>query len=145
MINLLRKPLKKKARVRVLFVCMGNLCRSPTAQAVLEKLARDAGLEGLVNADSAGTRAYYKGEPPDQRAQAAAVRRGYDLSGQRARRATESDFEHFDYVLAMDHDTLAHLTEICPPGEESKLRLLMEYAATRRQAEVPDPYFGNRG
>lgn len=133
---------KKQYRVKVLFVCMGNICRSPTAQGVFNKLVEEAGLGHLIDIDSAGTHAYHIGEPPDPRAQKAARSRGIDLSRQRARRASSHDFEVYDYVLAMDRDNHAVLTEICPAGHEEKLRLLMEYAPELQIAEVPDPYYG---
>src|SRR5256886_5542975 len=93
----------------VLFVCTGNICRSPTAEAIFRKLAADAGMAGAVTADSAGTHAYHVGEPPDPRAQAAAAKRGYDLSALRARRIEGADFRRFDLVLAMDQDHCAIL------------------------------------
>jgi protein-tyrosine phosphatase len=128
--------------VRVLFVCMGNICRSPTAQGVFMKLVIDEGLAQQIESDSAGTHAYHVGEPPDRRARETAWRRGIDLSGQRARRALAEDFERFDYVLAMDQDNHRALSAICPPGLESRLRLFMDYAPHLGRREVPDPYYG---
>lgn len=129
-------------RVRVLFVCMGNICRSPTAQGVFAKLVMEEGLGHLIEIDSAGTHAYHTGEPPDPRARQTAQRRGIDLSTQRARRAIAEDFEAFDYVLAMDEDNHRALSELCPPGYETKLRLFMDYAPHLEYREVPDPYYG---
>ncbi len=129
-------------QVKVLFVCMGNICRSPTAHGVFDKRVRDAGLQEQVLTDSAGTHAYHIGEPPDARAQATALRRGVDLSGQRARRVAPEDFEHFDYVLAMDQENYELLGEICPAEHRRKLRMFMEFAPERPEREVPDPYFG---
>lgn len=129
-------------RVRVLFVCMGNICRSPTAQGVFTKLVMDEGLSHLIEIDSAGTHAYHIGEPPDPRARQTAQRRGIDLSRQRARRAIAEDFEAFDYVLAMDEANHRALSELCPPGFETRLSLFMDYAPHREQREVPDPYYG---
>jgi len=128
--------------VRVLFVCMGNICRSPTAQGLFRRLLRGEGIERLVQVDSAGTHAYHVGEPPDRRAQEAARRRGVDLSSLRARRIAPEDFAHFDYILAMDQDNYLSLLEICPPGYEGKLQLYMDYAPELRIREVPDPYYG---
>ncbi len=135
------------AKVRVLFVCMGNICRSPTAQGVFGKLVAEAGLLEQIEIDSAGTHAYHVGEPPDPRAQETALRRGIDLAPLRARRATPQDFERFDYVLAMDQDNYRALSSICPPGGgfEQRLALLMDYAPQARVREVPDPYYGGAG
>ncbi len=128
--------------VKVLFVCMGNLCRSPLSQGVLEKLVSDAGLSDMIYVDSAGTHTYYIDYPPDKRAQTAAKKRGYNLSHQRARTAVELDFETFDYVVAMDYDNIDYLNSICPPGKEGKLNLFMEFASNRSLKEIPDPYYG---
>ena len=129
-------------RVRVLFVCTGNICRSPTAEGIFLKLVRDAGVENRVVADSAGTHGYHVGEPPDDRTCQAATRRGYDLSTLRARKFERSDFHHFDLVLAMDGDNHAHLARVAPPGEAHKLKMMMEYARRYGEREVPDPYYG---
>ncbi|HMM87272.1 low molecular weight protein-tyrosine-phosphatase [Azohydromonas sp.] len=129
-------------KLRVLFVCMGNICRSPTAEAVLRGLATRRGLAHRLDADSAGTHGAHAGEPPDARAQAHGARRGYDLAPLRARRVQTDDFERFELVLAMDRDNLAHLRSICPPGGEARLRLLMEFARRHVVDEVPDPYYG---
>lgn len=128
--------------VKVLFVCMGNICRSPTAQGVFFKLLRQEGLTELVYVDSAGTHAYHVGEPPDERAIAAALKRGIDLRALRARTALPADFEQFDYVLAMDRQNYRHLRTICPAGLEHKLKLFLEYAPHLDESEVPDPYYG---
>lgn len=130
--------------VKVLFVCMGNICRSPMSQGVFEKLVENAGLSESIHIDSAGTHAYHVDNPPDKRAQDAASKRGYDLKAQRARRATESDFEEFDYVVAMDFLNLEHLYELCPAGREHKVKLFMDFAESRMEEEVPDPYYGAR-
>jgi protein-tyrosine phosphatase len=127
--------------VRVLFVCLGNICRSPTAEGVFRKLVVDEGLVEHIEIDSAGTHAYHVDEPPDRRAQVAALRRGVDISGLRGRQATTADIERFDYVLAMDRENYENLMDICPVGHEHKVRLFMEFAPHRPQ-EVPDPYFG---
>lgn len=129
-------------RIKVLFVCMGNICRSPTAQGVFGKVVREADLANRIAIDSAGTHAYHIDEPPDPRAQRTARARGIDLAHQRARRVVPEDFQVFDYVLAMDADNYAGLVEICPPGLEHKLKLFMEFAPDLQIREVPDPYYG---
>ena len=128
--------------VNVLFVCMGNICRSPTAQGVFEALVSREGLADRIRIDSAGTHAYHVGEQPDRRASEAALRRGIDLSSQRARRVTAGDFIIFDYVLAMDRDNFEELSTICSQEELSKLHLFMGFAAETAVDEVPDPYYG---
>jgi protein-tyrosine phosphatase len=128
--------------VKVLMVCMGNICRSPMAHGYFEHLVRQARLEQQIQVDSAGTHAYHVGNPPDSRAQQTARRRGIDLSGQRARKALREDFLAFDYVLAMDRDNYALLAELCPEGQEHKLRLFLEFAPQLAEREVPDPYYG---
>ena len=132
-------------KVKVLFVCMGHICRSPTAQGVFEQLVETHGLSELVLVDSAGTHAYHVGEQPDQRAAQAAARRGIDMSSQRARRVSEADFDEFDLVVAMDRANYEDLGEVCPPGHESKLRLFLEFAPDVAEQEVPDPYYGGPG
>ena len=127
--------------VNVLFVCLGNICRSPMAQGVFEELLRHEGLEGEVFVDSAGTGAWHIGAPPDARAQKSARKRGLDLSVQQARRVTPEDCQRFEYVIAMDRDNYEFISELC--GESgAEVRLFMEYAPDSPQQEVPDPYFG---
>lgn len=128
--------------VKVIFICMGNICRSPTAQGVFEKLLQDEGLAHAVEVDSAGTHAYHIGEPPDSRSQQAARRRGVDLSGQRARKVHTDDFHHYDYILAMDKVNYAELQSICPAEHTHKLRLFLELVPDAGAQEVPDPYYG---
>lgn len=128
--------------IKVLFVCLGNICRSPTAEGVFRRLVAQHGLQGEIEIDSAGTHAYHIGKPPDSRAQQAARRRGIDISGLRGRRATVEDILRFDYVLAMDRENLENLLDICPSGQEHKIQLFLEYAPQRAEREVPDPYFG---
>lgn len=128
--------------VKVLFVCMGNICRSPTAQGVFTDLLQREGLTTHVHVDSAGTHAYHTGSAPDPRAQAAAKRRGIDLGPQTARQVQRDDFEQFDYILAMDRENLALLMELCPAQFEHKVGLLLEYAKHLGIEEVPDPYYG---
>jgi protein-tyrosine phosphatase len=120
--------------MKVLFVCTGNICRSPTAEGVLKELARKHGIE--LHVESRGTHDYHVGEPPDERAQHHAKRRGYDLSSQRAKHLSNKDFEEFDLVLAMDHGHLRILQRICPPQHAGKVRLFIQ------ETEVPDPYYG---
>lgn len=130
------------ASARVLMVCTGNICRSPTAHGVLEKLVADAGLAGRVQVDSAGTHGYHVGEPPDGRSQAHAAGRGYDLSAQRARQLVAQDFTAFDLVLVMDGGNERAARALCPPAQRHKLRRLTEFCTRHRDAEVPDPYYG---
>lgn len=127
---------------RILFVCMGNICRSPTAEAVVRHVIKNKGLESIIEVDSAGTHDYHLGEAPDPRAQRVALKRGIDLSGLRARRVEPADFERFDLLLAMDRENLAILRRACPPEYRVKLGLFMKYAAQFDAEEVPDPYFG---
>ncbi len=129
-------------KVSVLFICMGNICRSPTAQGVFRKLVEAEGLSDWIATDSAGTIAYHVGQPPDRRASETAVKRGIDLSDLRARRAITEDFERFDYLLAMDRDNYHDLLGICPPGYEDRLHLFMDFASHLPEKEVPDPYYG---
>jgi protein-tyrosine phosphatase len=127
---------------RVLFVCTGNICRSPTAEGVLKKLAADAGLAHQIVVDSAGTHGYHVGEAPDARAQAHARRRGYDLSRLRARRIARDDFHTFDLILAMDREHHAILAKLAPQSAGEKLRMMLEFARRASGDEVPDPYYG---
>jgi len=127
---------------RIVFVCMGNICRSPTAEAVMRHLAEQAGRGAEFELDSAGTHDYHTGSPPDARAQAHAARRGYDLSGLRARQVRLTDFTESDLVLVMDRANLATLERVCPAGHRHKLRLLLSYARDSGLDEVPDPYNG---
>lgn len=129
-------------RMRVLMVCMGNICRSPTAHGVLEKLVADAGWADYIAVDSAGTHGYHVGEPPDERAQQHAARRGYDLSAQRARALRREDFAHFDLVLVMDAANERAARALCPSDRTSRLRRLTDFCRTHSASEVPDPYYG---
>ncbi len=126
----------------VLMCCMGNICRSPTAEGVLRAKLAAAGLAARVQVDSAGTHDYYVGGPPDARAIEHAAQRGYDLSAQRARTVQRADFERFDLLLAMDHDNFARLQAACPLAFRPKLRLLMSFAPQWACDTVPDPYEG---
>ena len=128
--------------VKVLFVCMGNICRSPTAQGVFERLVQSEGVAKHLVIDSAGTHAYHVGNPPDKRSQAAAKGRGLDLSGQRARQVTAADIEEFDYVLVMDHTNLYDLQDLVTESGRERVHLFMKFAERWDVDEVPDPYYG---
>jgi protein-tyrosine phosphatase len=123
-------------------VCMGNICRSPTAEGVLRHKLREAGLDKVVDVDSAGTHAYHVGEAPDPRSTRHARQRGYDLSALRARQVREADFEQFEFVLAMDWDNLSDLEDRCPVPYRSKVRRLVEFSRRLKSDIVPDPYSG---
>ncbi|PWB57699.1 MAG: phosphotyrosine protein phosphatase [Nitrosomonadales bacterium] len=126
----------------VLFVCMGNICRSPTAEGVFRHLVMRSGLDRAIHIDSAGTHAYHIGKSPDARASAAAAKRGYDLSELRGRQVNPQDFLVFDYILAMDEENLTNLKRICPSGHEHKVSLFLEHSRKFSAREVPDPYYG---
>jgi protein-tyrosine phosphatase len=129
-------------KTSILFVCMGNICRSPTAEGVFRHMARQAGVADRFEIDSAGTHAYHVGKAPDARAQEAARGRGYDLSGLRGRQVCQADFTDFDLLLAMDRENLQNLRQVCPPEQRHKLGLFLEYARQFEEKEVPDPYYG---
>lgn len=128
--------------MRILFVCMGNICRSPTAEGVFRRLARERAPDVEIEIDSAGTHDYHVGKPPDHRAVSAALRRSIDLSELRARRVHEQDFERFDLILAMDDENLSELRRRALPRHHEKIRLMMEYAPRAQSKAVPDPYYG---
>ena len=132
-----------QTKTRLLMVCLGNICRSPTAHGVMEKLIYDKGLSQYIEVDSAGTGDYHIGEPPDRRAAATALARGYDLSAQRARQVASLDFDAFDYILAMDHSNLSELQSRCPARHQDKLKLLLDFGTSGR-GEVPDPYWSGQ-
>ena len=127
---------------RVLMVCMGNICRSPTAQGVLEHLLHQRGLQSTIAVDSAGTHDYHIGLAPVRRTQQHALARGYDLSAQRARQLQKEDFTHFDWVLVMDADNERLARALCPPQHQHKIRLLADFCQKQPVHEVPDPYYG---
>lgn len=129
---------------RVLFICMGNICRSPSAEGVFRQLLSKTGYSDRLQVDSAGTHDYHVGCAPDARARKAAARRGIDIEGLRARCVSVADFDSFDYILAMDAENLASLEALRPKGSRAKLSLLMDYAppGARHPQEVPDPYYG---
>ncbi len=129
--------------VRVLFVCMGNVCRSPIAQGVFESVVRREGLEAGISADSAGTHGFYHaGEPPDPRAQRSAAGRGIDLSAQRARLLDVEDCRTFDYILTMDEENYRKVAALCRGRGDAVVRPFMDYAPDRPESEIPDPYYG---
>jgi protein-tyrosine phosphatase len=128
--------------VRVLFVCLGNICRSPTAEGVLRHLAAQEAPGLQVEIDSAGTADYHIGSPPDARSQRAALRRGIDISGLRARQVTPEDFSRFDFILAMDRENLRELEMMKPKNSRARLKLFLEYSPGSSVLEVPDPYYG---
>ena len=128
---------------KVLFVCMGNICRSPSAEGVFRHLIDEAGLSGVVDTDSAATHSFHLGEAPDARAQAAARKRGYDISHSVARLVTPDDFRDYDLILAMDWENLSALRQQCPKIYRHKLMLLMRFANEYEEATVPEPYYGD--
>jgi protein-tyrosine phosphatase len=128
--------------MRILFVCMGNICRSPTAEGVFRHLVQTHAPELHIEIDSAGTHGYHVGDPPDQRTIAAAMRRGIDLSRRRARTVRTTDFEYYDLILAMDEENLSELQRRSPPAHRQRLRLMMDYAPAAASRAVPDPYYG---
>jgi len=130
--------------VRVLFVCMGNICRSPTAEGVFRHRAAQLGLDQL-DIDSAGTHGYHVGHEPDQRASEAAKARGYDLNGIRSRQVDIGDFELFDWILAMDTSNLEVLLADCPPQHRNKVHRFLDFSTRYRGQDVPDPYYGGSG
>jgi protein-tyrosine phosphatase len=131
--------------MKILFVCLGNICRSPTAEGVFRQKASDAGLLDRITIDSAGTNNYHPGEPPDARSQHHARQRGYDLSMLRARTVLDEDFERFDLLLAMDAMNYSMLMHRAPAESRQKIRNFMEFAPQLGVREVPDPYYGERG
>ena len=136
------KPTEPVNKIRVLMVCLGNICRSPTAEAMLRKKVHEAGLDGRIEVDSAGTADYHVDSPPDRRAVAHGERRGLAMKNLRGRQVGRDDFERFDVILAMDEDNLADLQRIRPPGARARVALLLSYAPHAGAREVPDPYYG---
>ena len=128
--------------MRILFVCMGNICRSPSAEGVFRHVLARRAPELVIEIDSAGTHDYHVGEPPDARALAAARRRGIDISALRARGVVDDDFERFDLILAMDDDNVRELKRRAHRDRHERIRLIMEYAPQAARRAVPDPYYG---
>ncbi len=129
-------------KISVVFVCMGNICRSPTVEAVFRHRVEKAGLASRITIDSAGTHDYHVGDPPDPRTRLAAARRGYDMASLRGRQVGAEDFSRFDYVLAMDENNLAILERLRPRDAASHLGLFLDFAERHSEREVPDPYYG---
>ncbi len=134
--------MSKRETTKVLFVCLGNICRSPTAHGVFQAMVTDEGLAGQIHVDSCGTGEWHVGEAPDRRASSAARQRGYDLSTLRARQLCTEDFEQFDYILAMDHANLRDIRALAPADYRGRIGLFLEYAHGQAEREVPDPYYG---
>ena len=128
--------------MKILFVCLGNICRSPTAEVVFRAVASREAPDIALEIDSAGTAGYHVGELPDRRTREAAARRGYDLSALRARIVEPGDFDHFDLILAMDRENLRALERRAPPQARERMRLFLEFAPEAGITEVPDPYYG---
>ncbi len=130
------------SKISVLFVCMGNICRSPTAEGAFRHLVRQQALDRHIKTDSAGTHAYHTGERPDRRAQQTAISHGLDISDLRARKVKAADFKKFHYVIAMDQANYQELAELAPEGHEDRLRLFLDFAPNLKESEIPDPYYG---
>ncbi|MBC8211440.1 MAG: low molecular weight phosphotyrosine protein phosphatase [Gammaproteobacteria bacterium] len=133
-----------KQPIKVLFVCMGNICRSPTAEGAFRKLVQQQGLTAAIHIDSAGTHAYHIGEAPDRRSQTAASNRQIDISMLRGRKFMATDFHEFDYLLAMDQDNFSDMQAQNPGDGKAELALLLDYASQFSEREVPDPYYGGK-
>lgn len=131
-----------KEKVLVLFVCMGNICRSPTAEGVFRHVVESANLSNWITTDSAGTHAYHIGEQPDRRAQQTARNRGIELSDLRARKVVSEDFDRFDYVIAMDNDNYQILRQVADNKNHQHLKLFLDFSDKYKETEVPDPYYG---
>lgn len=129
----------------ILFVCMGNICRSPTAHGVFQHKVTQQGLECTIGVDSAGTHNFHPNSPPDERSQEHAAKRGYDLSDLRARQIADADFDRHDLILVMDWDNLALVEDICPSAHRHKVHRLTEFCLTMDSPVVPDPYYGGPG
>ncbi len=134
--------MQNNRKIKVLFVCMGNICRSPTAEVVFRRAISRARLQNVIECDSAGTHGYHVGEPPDQRALQTAAGRGYDMSNLRGRKVALQDFERFDHVIAMDRHNLSLLEAACPNQHAHKLALFCDFHGEYAGREVPDPYYG---
>ncbi len=134
--------MKSDIETKVLFVCLGNICRSPTAHGVFASMVEERGLSSVIEVDSCGTGGWHVGSPPDRRAVAEAAARGYDLSPLRARQFHPVDFQRFDFILAMDHSNLADLQALRPRQFAGHLGLFLDFAPRRKEREVPDPYYG---
>ena len=129
-------------QLAVLFVCLGNICRSPTAHGVFQDKVRERGFSSQIEVDSAGTAAFHIGAGPDHRSIKVAAERGYNLTGLRARQALAEDFQRYDYILAMDNENLRSLQAIAPPESRAQLQLFLDFSSQKKFTEVPDPYYG---
>ena len=130
------------SKTKILFVCLGNICRSPTAEGAFRHLVEEKGLEYLVEIDSAGTEAWHAGNPPDPRATSTALQRGIDLSSQRGRKVRAQDFDHYDHILAMDDENYDNLMRMSPSEHQYKIKLFLSFASNLHERQVPDPYYG---
>ncbi len=135
----------KKKQINVVFVCMGNICRSPTAEGVFQALVDERDLSHVIGVDSAGTHSYHIGNPPDQRSQSTALRNGVDLTKLRGRKLLPQDLNDFDYVIGMDKNNIADILSTKPDEYMAKVSLMLEYSDKYKEIEVPDPYYGNDG
>lgn len=129
-------------KTKVLFVCMGNICRSPSAQGVFEKYVKDNGLKSQFSIDSAGTHSYHVGGKPDSRSAQAAIMREIDIRNQRARKISQADCDTFDYIVVMDNDNYTNVKLMCPKQYQNKIYKMMDFAPSSKYSEVPDPYYG---
>lgn len=132
----------KDNKIKVVFVCMGNICRSPTAEGVFKGLVEQADLSDIIETDSAGTHSYHVGSEPDSRAQEVAITRGFDLSMLKARKFIADDFLEFDYLIAMDDENYANMNSLKPDNATGSLHMFLEFANSHSEKEVPDPYYG---
>ena len=137
--------MREASVVNVLFVCMGNICRSPTAEGVFRHLVAEAGHSDTIAIDSSGMADWHAGKAPDSRSQAAARQRGIEIGDLRARQTQASDFHRFDYVIGMDDENMADLAAICPAGREDRMHRMLDFATDISVTEVPDPYYGASG
>jgi len=129
-------------KVKVLFVCMGNICRSPSAEGVFHNMVQTSGLRDMIEVASAGTHDYHVGGPADRRSHQAAADRGIDLGNHRARQFVKKDFDYYDYILVMDETNHDHVSRMCPDGCREKLHYFLDFAPQLGLREVPDPYYG---
>ena len=137
--------MNSRKQVNVIFVCMGNICRSPTAQGVFQALVDKHDLNEFIRVESAGTHSYHTGNPPDLRSQAVALKNNVDLSRLKARRFISDDFVDFEYIIGMDEDNIADMRSIEPDAHEANVALMLDFSKKYQQKEVPDPYFGSEG